>query len=178
MIKPISLPGSGPPEGDPPGVSAARGRFSEDELGALSELAHWWRFRQSLHDSADPLESHFGGVDGVCHVRTAGLTPATLPLDRPLLPTTGATLLVVALGVPDPLLGGEAYSIFALCHFVHDGSAWLSRYATIGRVPAATISTEIATAIDILSGVPQLVLTGVAGLNIDWKVEFLRLEVE
>ncbi len=107
MIKRIVLPGSEGLEEDA-GASGTRttGRFTEDELGALAEVARWWRHRLTRSDSTDPLESHFGGVDAAGTARTVGLTPATVAFGRPLLPIndlfTGAALLVLALGAPDP----------------------------------------------------------------------------
>ncbi len=99
-------------------------------------------------------------------------------LARPLLPGRGAALLVLALGVPDPPLVGEVYSLVGLCHFYDaPGSGWLSRYATLGRAPASTTSTELRTAVVLGSGAPVIQLVGVAGLNIDWTVEVYRLEI-
>jgi hypothetical protein len=148
-------------------------------LGALGEVIRWWRHRKAREDSADPLESHFGGVDASGTVRTVGLTPATVAFGRPLLPQNepfaGAALLVMALGAPDPA-AGEVYSLAALCHFYHAAGGWLSRYTLLGRAPAGA-STEIRAAVDLGAGLPVLQIVGVNGLEIDWKVEVLRLEV-
>lgn len=183
MIKRIVLPGSEGLEEDA-GASGTRttGRFTEDELGALAEVARWWRHRLTRSDSTDPLESHFGGVDAAGTARTVGLTPATVAFGRPLLPIndlfTGAALLVLALGAPDPPEVGEVYSLVGLCHFYHAPEAgWLSRYSTIGRAPSATTSTEARAAVDIATGLPVMQMVGVNGLTIDWKVEVFRLEV-
>ena len=181
MIKRIVLPGSG--GGEAEGARAGGGRFTEDDLGALGEVARWWRNRAAVGDSADLIESHFGGVDLSGTARTTGLTPATAVFGRPLLPATGgaergAALWVLALGVPDPPVVGEVYSLAALCHFYYTAaSGWLGRYATIGRVPTGTTSTEVRAAVDLAGPTPIIQIVGVSGLTIDWKVEVLRLEV-
>ncbi|MBP9502042.1 MAG: hypothetical protein KBF17_07785 [Candidatus Promineofilum sp.] len=177
MIKRILLPGSTGTVDDRTAGSGAGGRFSEDELGALSDLARWWRHRLTRDDSADPLESHFGGVDAAGTARTVGLTPQEVSFGRPLLPTRGAALLVVALGVPDPPDVGEVYSATGLCHFYRTDAGWLSRYNTLGRAPSDATSLEIRAAIDISSGLPVIRLVGIDGLTIDWKAEAYRLEV-
>jgi hypothetical protein len=158
-------------------MAGSGGRFTEDDLGALSEVIRWWRHRGARGDSADPLESHYGGVDADGTARTTGLVPATVAFGRPLLPTGGAALLVMALGVPDPPVVGEVYSLIGLCHFYRTESGWLSRHATLGRAPAGTTSTEIRAAVDLAGPSPILQIVGVAGLTIDWEVEVFRLEV-
>lgn len=178
MIKRILLPGSTGTVDDRTAGSGAGGRFSEDELGALSDLARWWRHRLTRDDSADPLESHFGGVDAAGTARTVGLTPADVSFGRPLLPTRGSALLVLALGVPDPPDVGEVYSATGLCHFYRTDAGWLSRYSTLGRAPSDATSVEIRAAVDLLSDLPVIRLVGVDGLTIDWKVESYRLEIE
>ena len=176
-MKRITLPGS-EAKGESETQAAGGGRFTADEWGALGEVAAWWRNRLASGDSAVPLESHFGGVDGRGTARTSGLTPALVTLARPLLPGRGAALLVVALGVPDPPVVGEVYSLVGLGHcYDAPGSGWLSRYATLGRAPASTTSTELRTAVVLGSGAPVIQLVGVAGLNIDWTVEVYRLEI-
>ena len=108
--------------------------------------------------------------------RSVGLTPATVAFGRLLAPSGGATLLVLALGVPDPATVGEDYSLAGLCHFYNAAGTWLARETTIGRAPAATTSTEARAVIDGSSGLPAVQIIGVAGLTIDWTVEALRLE--
>lgn len=177
MIKRIQLPGSDGEVAEPSGGEG--GRLSADELGALREVAAWWRHRLARGDSAEPLESHYGGVDLSGTARTVGLVPAGVAFGRALLPAGagGAALLVVALGVPDPPVVGEVYSLVGLCH-VYDSAAsgLLSRYSTIGRAPAGTTSTEIRTALDGATGLPVVQIVGVSGLTIDWRVEAYRLE--
>ncbi len=180
MIKRIQLPGSGRDDAGE-GPAAGGGRLSEDELGALRDVAAWWRNRLARGDSAEPLETHFGGVDLRGTARTVGLTPAAVDFGRPLLPASGAgagaALLVSALGVPDPPEVGEVYSLVGLCHFYHAAaSGWLSRYATIGRAPAGATSLELRAAVDGDTGLPVVRIVGVGGLTIDWRVEILRLE--
>ena len=106
----IVLPGSVPAEPDE-SAGGSGGRFTADELGALSEVAAWWRNRQAAGDSAEPLETHFGGVDLAGTARTVGLTPATVAFGRPLLPmssaTTGGAALLAGLA-----LGAVAYFLF------------------------------------------------------------------
>ena len=175
-MKKITLPGSAGDESE--AQAGGGGRFTADELGALAEVAAWWRNRLAVGDSAAPLESHFGGVDARGAARTTGLAPAAVAFARPLLPRRGAALLVLALGVPDPPLVGEVYSLVGLCHFYDaPGSGWLSRYATLGRAPAGATTTEVRAALDLTGNAPALYLTGVAGLTIDWTVEVYRLEV-
>jgi len=178
MKRQVVLPGSAGAEGDGAAGTGASGRFTEDELGALGELARWWRHRLARGDSADPLESHFGGVDAAGTARTVGLTPEEVSFGRPLLPARGAALLVLALGVPDPPVVGEVYSLTGLCHFYQTPSGWLSRYATFGRAPSDATSTEIRAAIELGTERPLLRVVGVSGVTIDWKVEVIRLEVE
>jgi hypothetical protein len=72
---------------------------------------------------------------------------------------------------------GEVYSLAALCHFYHAAGGWLSRYTLLGRAPAGTMSTEIRAAVDLAGPSPVIQVVGVAGLEIDWKVEAYRLEV-
>lgn len=179
-MKRIVLPGSEKDEASS-GAAGTGGRFTQDEQGALREVAAWWRNRLAQGDSAEPLETHFGGVDLRGTARTVGLTPAAVDFGRPLLPAdgagAGAALLVSALGVPDPPEVGEVYSLVGLCHFYHAASGWLSRYTTIGRAPAATTSTEIRTAVDPEDGTRSVLVVGVSGLDIDWTVEVYRLEV-
>lgn len=179
-MKPIKLPGSRNDVAEP--AAAGGGRLSEDELGALRDVAAWWRNRLARGDSAEPLETHFGGVDLRGTARTAGTTPAAVDFGRPLLPGggvgSGAALLVVALGVPDPPVVGEVYSVVGLCHFYHAASSGrLSRYATLGRAPAGTTSTELRAAVDGGTGLPVVQIVGVSGLAIDWRVEGLRMEL-
>jgi hypothetical protein len=180
MIKRIVLPGSEGEE-EAAGAAGSSGRFTADDLGALNELIRWWRHRASRGDSADPLESHYGGVDADGTARTTGLVPATVAFGRPLLPQSamfdGAALLVMALGAPDPPVVGEVYSLAALCHFYRAESDWLSRYATLGRAPAGATTTEIRAAVDLAGPSPILQVVGVAGLTIDWKMEVYRLEI-
>jgi hypothetical protein len=175
-MKPIKLPGSTQDE-QATAAGETGGRFTADEWGALGETAAWWRNRQAAADSAAPLETHFGGVDLSGTARTEGLSPAAVAFGRPIVPAGGAALWVMALGVPDPPLVGEVYSLVGLCHFYDAaGSGWLSRYATVGRAPAGATSTELRAAIDGATGLPVIQIVGVSGLVIDWKVEALRLE--
>ncbi len=175
MIKHVILPGSEDEEEAGSGAGTG-GRFSEEEWGALGEVSRWWRHRAARGDSADLLESHFGGVDAVGTARTEGLTPATVAFGRPLLPGDGATLLALALGVPDPPAAGEVYSLAALGHFYRTAEGWLARHTLLGRAPAGTTSTEIRAAVDLVGLSPILQVVGVAGLAIEWKVEVLRVE--
>lgn len=175
-MKQIRLPGSEKDETGA-GTSETGGRFSADEWGALAQVAAWWRNRLAAAGDSDPLESHFGGVDLRGAARTAGLTPAAVAFGRPLAPSGGAALLVVALGVPDPPTAGEAYSLAALCHFYDAApSGWLARETTLGRAPASATSIELRAVIDGDTGQPAVQLIGVAGLTIDWQVEAYRLE--
>lgn len=175
----IQLPGSFP---DEPGSSGGGGRaaaFSETERAALGEVARWWLHRRAKDDSADPLETAFGGVDDSAAARTVGLLPARVLFPRPLLIRDGAGFLVHALGVPvDPAAAGEVFSLFGLCHFFRPAAASLmARATTIARAPATTTSTQIyAVLTDPPEGAPALLVVGVAGLTIDWKVEVYRLE--
>ncbi|MCL4805938.1 MAG: hypothetical protein KJ046_16710 [Anaerolineae bacterium] len=178
-MKTIKLPGSEPDEAGGGGAGTG-GRLSADEMGALRDVAAWWRNRLAAGDSAEPLETLIGGADLRGTARTSGLTPAAVDFGRPLLATSaagsGAALLVLALGVPDPPVVGEVYSLMGLGHFYHaEGSGWLSRYTTIGRAPAGTTSTELRTAVDP-GGALSLLLVGVSGLVIAWQVEAYRLE--
>ena len=180
-MKRIILPGSEKDEASG-GAAGTGGRFSEDEQGALREVAAWWRNRLAQGDAAEPLETHFGGVDLRGTARTVGLVPAVVDFGRPAVIASGvaggAALLVLALGVPDPPVVGEAYTLAGLCHFYYaPASGWFSRYTTIGRAPAATTSTEIRTAVDPEDGTRSVLIVGVSGLDIDWKVEVYRLEV-
>ena len=173
MIKRIVLPGS---VGDEAAGERAGGggRFTEDDLGALGEVAAWWRHRTAVGDSAAPLETHFGGVDLRGTARTVGLTPATVEFGRPL---GGGALLLLALGVPDPPVVGEVYSLVALAHaYDAPGAGWLSGHTTLGRAPQATTSTEARVVIDGGTGQPVVKIVGVSGLAIDWRVEADRLE--
>lgn len=176
-MKQIKLPGSERDEAGAGATGGAGGRFSPDEWGALAQVAAWWRNRLAAAEASDPLESLIGGVDLRGTTRTVGLTPATVAFARPLAPSGGAALLVVALGVPDPPTVGEVYSLTALCHFYDAApSGWLARETTIGRAPAATTSTEARAVLDGSTGLPAVQIVGVAGLTIDWTVEALRLE--
>ena len=175
-MKPIKLPGSEKDETGA-GTGESGGRFTADEWGALAHVAAWWRNRQAAADSAAPLETHFGGVDLSGTARTEGLAPAAVAFGRPIVPSGGAALWVMALGVPDPPLVGEVYSLVGLCHFYDAaGSGWLSRYTTAGRAPAGAISIELRAAVDGATGLPAIQIVGVAGLTIDWRVEAYRLE--
>ncbi|MBP6786274.1 MAG: hypothetical protein KA170_01695 [Candidatus Promineofilum sp.] len=173
MIKRIVLPGSAGDEATGERAGGG-GRLSEDDLGALGEVAAWWRNRLARGDSAEPLETHFGGVDLRGTARTEGLAPAAVDFGRAL---AAGALLLLALGVPDPPLVGEVYSLVALAHaYDAPGSGWLSRYTTLGRAPTATTSTEARLVIDGGTGRPVVRMVGVSGLTIDWVVEGLRLE--
>jgi hypothetical protein len=177
MRKRITLPGSiGDAQGPSSGGRAAG--FSEAERDALSELVRWWRHRRAKEDSADPLETAFGGVDDSAAVRTAGLLPGDAFFPKPLVIEHGASFLVHAFGVPeDPAAAGEVYSVFGLCHFYRDETAgWFSRTTTLGRAPAAAATVEARAVIAGSPGTPVIQVTGVAGLTIDWKVELYRLE--
>lgn len=182
-MKRIVLPGSEKDEAG--GAGGTGGRFSEDEQGSLRDVAAWWRNRLAQGDTAEPLETHFGGVDLRGTTRTAGTVPAVVDFGRPVVATGvangaagGAALLVLALGVPDPPVVGEVYTLAGLCHFYHaPASGWFSRYTTIGRAPAATTSTEIRAAVDPEAGTRSVMVVGVSGLDIDWTVEVYRLEV-
>lgn len=177
MIKRIVLPGSGAGEADGE-RGGTGGRLTEDDWAALGDVARWWRNRAAAGDSADLIESHFGGVDLSGTARTVGLAPATAAFSRPLLPSIGAGLLVLALGVPDPPVVGEVYSLAGLGHFYNaPASGWLSRYTTIGRAPTGTTSTEVRAAVDLGTGLPVIQIVGVSGLTIDWQVEVYRLEL-
>ena len=175
-MKQIKLPGSERDEADAGASGGAGGRFSPDEWGALAQVAAWWRNRLAAAEASDPLESLIGGVDLRGTARSVGLTPATVAFGRPLAPSGGAALLVLALGVPDPATVGEVYSLTALCHFHDAAGTWLARETTLGRAPAATTSTEIRAVLDGSSGLPAVQIVGVSGLTIDWTVEALRLE--
>lgn len=170
------LPGSAPDETGGAGTGAG-GRLTADEWGALGEVAAWWRNRQAVGDSAAPLESHFGGVDLVGTARTVGTLPAVVEFGRPLLPTAAGALLVLAFGLPDPPDDGEPVSLVGLCHFRDGGEAgWLGRYVTLGRAPASAASAEVSTAVELGSGAPVVVITGVEGQVLAWRVEVLRVE--
>lgn len=178
MGKRITLPGS---EGEESGAfrGGGAGGFSETERAALGELVRWWSHRRAMDDSADPLETAFGGVDGAALVRTAGLVPARAFFPKPLLIAAGASFLVHALGVPaNAAAAGDVYSIFGLCHFYRDPAAGvMARATTIGRAPASATSLEVIAALtDPPDGAPAILVAGVAGLTIDWKVEVYRLE--
>lgn len=180
-MKNIKLPGSGGVE-EASEARAGGGRLSADELGALSEVAAWWRNRLARADSADPLETHFGGVDLRGTARTVGLVPGAVDFGRPPLPrsdvASGAALLVLALGVPDPPVVGEVYSLAGICHFYHaPASGWFSRYATIGRAPVGATSTEIRAAVDPAGPAQSVLIVGLSALTIDWTIEAYRLEI-
>jgi len=173
MFKRIILPGSDIEESG--GAAAgATGRLGEDDLGALSEVARWWRNRGAMGDSAAPLESHFGGVDAVGRVRTLSNTTSSITFAQPLLPTSAALLLIVALGITSDQL--ESFGMAGVCniHRQTDGS-WYSRYNTIGRSPSDH-TAEVLTAVDLGSGRPVVQISGIVNLTIDWKVEIYRLE--
>jgi hypothetical protein len=181
MSKRVVLPGSRG-EGVEDGPIVVRGgRFGEDDAATLAEVIRWWRHRRAKEDSADPLETHFGGVDDRAAVQTTGLTPAAVFFPKPLVIDAGASCLVQALGIPtDAATAGEVYSLLGLCHFYRDATAgYLSRYTTVARAPADTTSTEVRSAV---SGAPPgatavIQIVGVSGLTIDWQVEVYRLEV-
>lgn len=175
-MKQIKLPGSERNEGGA-GAGTTGGRFSPDEWGALAQVAVWWRNRLAAAEASDPLESLIGGVDLRGATRTVGLTPAAVAFGRPLAPSGGAALLVMALGVPDPPAVGEVYSLTALCHFYDAApSGWLSRETTLGRAPASATTVELRAVLDGATGLPAVQIVGVGGLTIDWTVEALRLE--
>ena len=173
MSKRIILPGSGAEESGGAAVGAG-GRFSEEELGALSEVVRWWRNRGAVGDSAAPLESHFGGVDAVGSVRTIGSTTTSITFAQPLLPTDAAALLVLALGITSDRQ--ESFSLVGVCHFhrMTDGN-WYSRYATFGRSPGDH-PAEVRTAVDMGNGQAVVQMRGISNLTIDWQVEMYRLE--
>ena len=173
MFKRIILPGSGVEEGGGATAGAA-GRLSEDELGALSEVARWWRNRGAVGDSAAPLETHFGGVDAVGSARTLGNTTSSITFAQPLLPTDAAAFLVLALGITSDR--AASFGLAGMCHFhrLPDGD-WYSRYHTFGRSPSDH-DAEVRSAIDLGSGQSVVQIRGISGLTIDWKVELYRLE--
>jgi hypothetical protein len=180
MTRSVGLPGSGRQELDEVGFSGG-GRLSADEIDTLSEVVRWWRHRRAVGDSADPLETAFGGVDERHTVRTVGLLPVAVAFPKPLLVGRGAGYLIHALGLPgDAAVGGEVYSLVGLGHFYRDPLAGvLSRHETVGRAPFWITTTEVRTAV---SGsppnqVPAIQLVGAAGETIDWTVEVYRLEV-
>lgn len=175
------LPGSGRQELDDSGFGSGGGRLSADEIDTLSEVVRWWRHRREVGDSADPLETFFGGVDARHTVRSVGTLPVEVAFPKPLLPDRGASYWVHALGVPEDVAAvGEVYSLVGLCHFCRDATLGvLTRYETIGRAPSSVGSTEVRTAV---SGSPPdefpvILLVGVSGQTIDWVVEVSRLEV-
>ncbi len=173
MFKRIVLPGSGTEESGGAAAGAA-GRFSEDELGALSEVVRWWRNRGAVGDSAAPLESHFGGVDAVGSARTVGAALSAVTFAQPLLPTNAATLLVVALGVHSDR--SESFGLVGVCNFHRlPNGDWYGRYGSFGRSPDEH-SAEVRTAIDLGSGQPVVQMKGITNMTIDWKVEVFRLE--
>jgi hypothetical protein len=181
MSKQVVLPGSWGMEAEDGRIVVRGGRFDEDEAATLAEVIRWWRHRRAKEDSADPLETHFGGVDDRAAVQTSGLTPAAVFFPKPLVIDAGASCLVHALGIPTNAAAvGEVYSLVGLCHFYRDATAgYLSRYATLGRAPAATTSTEVRSAV---TGTPPgatavIQIVGISGLVIDWQVEVYRLEV-
>lgn len=181
MSKRVILPGSRGTEGEESHIIVRGGRLDEDDAATLAEVIRWWRHRRAVEDSADPLETHFGGVDDRAAVRTTNLVPAAVFFPKPLVIDTGASCLVHALGIPTNAASvGEVYSLVGLCHFYKDATAgYLSRYATIGRAPATTTSTEVRSAV---TGTPPgatavIQIVGVSGLVIDWQVEVYRLEI-
>jgi hypothetical protein len=162
--------------GDPSAAGLSSGRFTEQQLALLHELTQWWANRRAVEDSPTPLATLIGGVDLRGTATTTGTAAATITFAQPLLSSSGAAFLVLALGIPDPPVVGEVYSIAALCHFYDPpSSGWLSRYTTLGRAPSGTTSTEIRAGVDG-GGDPILQIVGVSGLTIDWQVEALRLE--
>lgn len=172
------LPGSKPQELDDFSFGGGGGRLSSDEWDTVSELVRWWRHRRAVGDSADPLETAFGGVDARHTVRTEALLPAVVTTPKPLLAGRGASYWVQALGIPTG--GGEAYSLTGLCHFYRDpDDGILSRYTTVGRAPFWVNTTEVRTAVSgtVPDQVPAILLVGVAGETIDWTVELYGLEV-
>ena len=172
----IILPGS---EGEEAGPGGGSGRLSAADAATLAQVAHWWRYRLARGDAADPLESAFGGVDDSGAARTFGLPAVAVAFPRPLLvPPGGVGLWVVALGVADPPSAGQVYSLAGLCHFYRAAGGLVADAATVARLPAAAVSTEIRA---VLTGPPPgdrptLQIVGVDGQTIDWKVEVYRIE--
>jgi hypothetical protein len=172
----IVLPGS---EGEEAGPGGGSGRLSAEDALALTQVAHWWRYRLARGDAADPLESAFGGVDDSGVARTVGLAAAAVVFPRPLVvPPGGVGLWVVALGVADPPSAGQVYSLAGLCHFYPAAGGLVADGATVARLPAAADSTEIRA---VVTGpppgdTPTLQIVGVSGQTIAWKVEVYRIE--
>ncbi len=188
-MKRIVLPGS---EGGGEQVDSLRyaAGWSEEEAGVLAEVIQWWRHRRERADAADPVTTHFGGVDGSGAARTVGATPAAVAFARPLpvsgqpggQPGRGASFLVQALGVPENAAAlGEVVSLVGLCHFYHDPAAgWLCRYATLGRAPESFAAAEVRALVAGPPGAgatPTILLVGVEGAVIDWRVEVYALEL-
>lgn len=162
---------------DPTAAGLSSGRFTEAQLAMMNELIAWWSYRRGQNDAADPLTSLIGGVDVKGTARSIGLTPAAADFDRPLAPSGGAALWIMAYGIPDPPTVGEVYSLTALCHFYDAAGTWLARETITSRTPAATTSTEARAVLDGSTGLPAIQIVGVAGLTIDWTVEAMRVEL-
>lgn len=179
-MKRIVLPGSegGGEQADSPRHAAG---WSEEEAGMLAEVIQWWRHRRERGDAADPMTTHFGGVDGSGTARTVGETPAAVAFARPLpvggQPGHGASFLVQALGVPENAAAlGEVVSLVGLCHFYRDPAAgWLCRYATLGRAPAGFAAAEVRAL--VAGDSPAILIVGVEGVVIEWRVEVYGLEL-
>lgn len=183
----IYLPGSRrnrneePP--DPTSAGLSSGRFTEVQLLLLAEIAEWWSYRRAQNDSSTPLASFFGGLDMKGTARTTGTTPATATLDgiTRISPNTvgaGSTYLVQALGVPDPPVVGEVYSLLAIAHvYCTAADTYLAKETQIARTPAATTSTEIRVVVDGGTDEPNFQVVGVSGITIDWTLNVYRLEL-
>lgn len=155
------------------------GRWTEYQINAIDELARWWMNRRDRNDSLDPIETGFGGVDDSAAVRTVGLVSARAFFPKPLVLERGASYLVHALGVPtNPVAAGDIYSLFGICHFLQPaGSSLMARATTIARAPSSATSVQLfAVQVGAPNGEPAILISGVDGLTIDWKVELYRLE--
>lgn len=166
---------------DPTAAGLSSGRFTEGQLIMLAELTEWWSYRRSQDDSSEPLQSLIGGVDIKGTARTIGLTPNTATFPLTIAPKTnaaGSSYLVHAIGIPDPPVVGEVYSLVGLCHFYYiTGTGFLSRYTTIARAPSSTTSTEIQAVVDGGSGDGQIKIIGVSSITIDWSIDLFRLQL-
>ncbi len=166
---------------DPTAAGLSSGRFTEAQLIMLAELTEWWSYRRSQDDSSEPLQSLIGGIDIKGTARTIGLTTSAATFSKDIAPKTnnaGSSYFVHALGIPDPPVVGEVYSLLGICHFYYiTGTGFLSRYTTIARAPSSTTSTEISAAIDGGTGDGQIKLTGVSSITIDWTIDLFRLEL-